>query len=136
MKDSKVRAGEINGFLDRTTSLVGELRFSDTMRIDGRVKGRILSDNVLVVGETAEIEGEIEVASISIMGKVRGTLRATVRVEVHPRAVLLADVTTPVLRIDEGAVFQGRCDMQVEHGVAEQPVRLSLVEPAIKVRPT
>ncbi len=119
MKNSKVRSGEINGFLDRTTDMKGELRFADTMRIDGRFAGRIISDNVLIVGETAEIEAEIDVAAISIMGRVSGVLRASQRVEVHPGGALLADITTPVLRIEEGAVFQGRCDMNIEEPAAE-----------------
>lgn len=129
MKNSKIRTGEINGFLDRTTSMTGELRFNDTMRIDGRFSGRIISDNVLVVGETAEIEAEIDVGAISIMGRVTGILRATSRIEVHPGGVLLADISTPVLRIEEGSVFQGRCDMSFEEPVVEAaPARLALVE--------
>ena len=130
MKNSKIRAGEINGFLDRTTTMKGELRFTDTMRIDGRFSGRIISDNVLIVGETAEIEAEIDVAAISVMGRVSGILRATDRVEVHPGGVLLADIATPVLRIEEGAIFQGRCDMSLEDAVPLPVPRLALVEEA------
>ena len=128
MKNSRIRAGEINGFLDRTTTLKGELRFTDTMRIDGRFTGRIISDNVLIVGETAEIEAEIDVAAISVMGRVSGILRASGRVEVHPGGILLADISTPVLRIEEGAVFQGRCDMNVEENALVPGPRLALVE--------
>ena len=134
MKNSKIREGDINGFLDRTTSLTGELRFADTMRIDGRVTGRIISDNVLIVGETAEIDAEIDVAAISIMGRVSGTLRATKRVEVHPGGKLLGDITTPLLRIEEGAIFQGRCDMNAEDPSGRKllPARLALVEEVSK----
>lgn len=128
MKKGKTRSGEINGFLDRTTSIQGELRFQDTMRIDGRVTGRIVSDNLLIVGETAVIDADIEVAEISIMGKVTGTLRATERVEVHANAELRGDVSTPVLRIDEGAVFQGRCDMGADQVEESQSPRLAVVD--------
>lgn len=130
MKGSKIRSGEINGFLDRTTVMSGELRFADTMRIDGRFSGRIISDNVLIVGETAEIDAEIDVAAISVMGRVAGVLRATSRVEVHPGGALLADIATPVLRIEEGAIFQGRCDMNIEERPSDKALlpRLALVE--------
>ena len=131
MKNSKIRSGEINGFLDRSTSLKGELRFNDTMRIDGRFSGRIISDNVLIVGETAEIDAEIDVAAILIEGRVRGVLRATSRIELHPGGSLIADISTPVLKIEEGAVFQGRCDMNaLEDAVELGPRRLALVEEA------
>ena len=48
MKDSKIVPGELNGFLDRNTSFEGELRFRDTLRLDGCVSGRIISDQVLM----------------------------------------------------------------------------------------
>lgn len=129
MKNTKIRHGEINGFLDRTTVMKGELRFADTMQIDGRFTGRIVSDNVLIVGETAEVNAEIDVASIAVTGRVTGVVRASSRVEIYPGGVLLGDVTTPVLRIDEGAVFQGRCDMNIEEPLAaQQGPRLALVE--------
>ena len=131
MKGSKIRPGEINGFLDRTTSIKGELRFNDTMRIDGRFSGRIISDNVLIVGETAEIDAEIDVAAILIEGKVRGTVRASSRIELHPGGTLMADIATPVLKIEEGSVFQGRCDMNLLEEAREVgPRRLALVEEA------
>ena len=131
MRGSKIRAGEINGFLDRSTSLKGELRFNDTMRIDGRFSGRILSDNVLIVGENAEVDAEIDVAAILIEGQVRGVVRATSRIELHPGGSLIADIATPVLKIEEGAVFQGRCDMNaVEPALEVGPRRLALVEEA------
>ena len=45
-------AEDLNGFLDEGTEFSGELRFRDVMRVDGRVKGRIVSDNTLIIGET------------------------------------------------------------------------------------
>lgn len=126
----KSRSGDINGFLDRTTVIQGELRFTDTMRIDGTVSGRVVSDNLLIVGESADIDAEIDVGTITIMGKVTGTLRATNRVEVLAGATLLGEVQTPVLRIDEGAVFQGRVDMNVGQEPSKAPARLALVETA------
>ena len=74
MKDSKIVPGEINGFLDRSTMLTGELRFNDTFRIDGQVKGRIISDNVLIVGEAADVSADIEVAAMTVMGRVSGSV--------------------------------------------------------------
>ena len=111
MKNWKIVPGEINGFLDRSTTLSGELRFRDTMRIDGQVSGRIVSEKVLIVGESAEVSAEIEVGSLSIMGKVSGTVRAREGIEVHAGGRLEADVVTPRLDLAEGAVFNGHCDM-------------------------
>jgi len=41
-------------------------------------------------------------------------VRASERVEIHPRARVQAELHTPVLRIEEGAFFQGSCDMGAE----------------------
>jgi cytoskeletal protein CcmA (bactofilin family) len=111
VKNSKADPGEINGFLDRNTSLKGELRFRDTMRVDGRLSGRVVSEKVLIVGDTAEVSADIEVGVIVVMGKVSGTVKARQRIEVHPGGRLEADVVTPRLDIADGAVFQGHCDM-------------------------
>src|SRR5882724_2700305 len=55
--EMKSKSGDLNGFLDRGSSFHGELEFEDTMRIDGRFNGKIMSKNELIVGESAHIEG-------------------------------------------------------------------------------
>ena len=50
---------DLNGFMDEGAEFHGELRFKDTFRVDGRVKGKIVSENTLVVGESAKIEADI-----------------------------------------------------------------------------
>ena len=66
----------LNGFIDQGTEFVGELRFRDTFRIDGKVRGRIVSDNMLVVGEHGDVDAEIDCGVVSIRGKVRGHVHA------------------------------------------------------------
>jgi cytoskeletal protein CcmA (bactofilin family) len=111
MKDKFIDHGEISGFLDEGTSFVGELTFRNTMRIDGKFKGTIKSKNVLIVGETAEIDGDLEVTNVSINGKVSGNIIADKKIEIHSKGNVLADLTTPKLVIEDGALFQGKCSM-------------------------
>ena len=107
----KGKGGELNGFLDRGSSFRGELEFEDTMRIDGRFNGKIMSKNELIVGESATIEGDVHVGSIAISGTVIGKIVATQRVEVHRNGKVYSDIDTPALIIEEGAIFQGNCTM-------------------------
>jgi len=107
----KGKSGELNGFLDRGSSFKGELEFEDTMRIDGRFNGKIMSKNELIVGESATIEGDVHVGSIAISGTVIGKIVATQRVEVHRNGKVYSDIDTPALIIEEGAIFQGNCTM-------------------------
>ncbi|HUJ14191.1 MAG TPA: polymer-forming cytoskeletal protein [Thermoanaerobaculia bacterium] len=109
-------SGELNGFLDSGASFKGELEFEDTMRIDGRFNGKIVSKNELIVGESATIEGDVNVGSIAISGTVIGKIVATQRVEIHRNGKVYSDVDTPALVIEEGAIFQGNCVMGERKG--------------------
>jgi cytoskeletal protein CcmA (bactofilin family) len=105
------RTGELNGFLDKGSSFKGELEFDDTMRIDGKFNGTITSKNELIVGESANIEGNIHVGRIAISGTVIGKIVADQRVEIHRNGKVYSDIDTPALIIEEGAIFQGNCVM-------------------------
>ncbi|HEV7766527.1 MAG TPA: polymer-forming cytoskeletal protein [Thermoanaerobaculia bacterium] len=107
----KGKSGELNGFLDRGATFRGELEFEDTMRIDGKFNGKIHSKNELIVGESAHIEGDIHVGRIAISGTVVGKIVADIRVEIHRNGKVYSDVDTPLLIIEEGAIFQGNCVM-------------------------
>jgi cytoskeletal protein CcmA (bactofilin family) len=104
-------SGELNGFLDRGATFKGELEFEDTMRIDGRFNGKIMSKNELIVGESAHIEGDVHVGRIAISGTVVGRIVAEQRVEIHRNGKVFSDIDTPALVIEEGAIFQGNCTM-------------------------
>ncbi len=101
----------LNGFLDKGSHLKGELTFEETFRIDGRFEGRIPSGSELILGDSAEVDAEIRVERLSINGALKGSVHASERVEIHPRARVTAEIHTPVLRIEEGAFFQGSCTM-------------------------
>ena len=105
------KGGELNGFLDHGSSFKGELEFEDTMRIDGRFNGKITSKNELIVGDAAQIEGDIHVGRIAISGTVTGKIVADQRVEIHRNGKVYSDIDTPALIIEEGAIFQGNCTM-------------------------
>ncbi len=104
----------LNGFLDKGSHFSGDLEFEETFRIDGKFEGKIRSGSELILGDTAEVTGEIEVGRLSVNGRLKGTVRARERVELHARARVEADLTTPVLKIEEGALFEGSCRMGEE----------------------
>lgn len=108
---TKTEGATLNGFLDKGSHFKGELSFEETFRIDGRFEGKIPSGSELVIGDSAEVDAEIRVERVSINGALKGSVHATERIEIHPRARVTADLHAPVLRIEEGAYFQGSCDM-------------------------
>jgi cytoskeletal protein CcmA (bactofilin family) len=103
--------GTLNGFLDRGSHLSGDLKFEEGFRIDGKFEGKITAGSDLVIGENADVEADIKVERLTVNGSLRGNVIATERIELHPKARVLADLTTPNLAIQEGAFFQGSCKM-------------------------
>lgn len=113
------KTGELNGFLDRGSTFHGELDFEDTMRIDGKFNGKITSKNELIVGESANVEGEIQVGSVAISGTVKGKIKASGRIEIHRSGRVYCDVETAALIIEEGAIFEGTCSMTTRPGAQQ-----------------
>ncbi len=109
MSDRK-GSGALNGFLDRGARLEGTLSFDDVFRIDGHFKGTVTADAELVVGDGGVVEGEVRVSRLAVSGTIKGSIFAKERVELHAGARVFADVHTPTLVVEEGAVIQGPVD--------------------------
>jgi len=101
----------LNGFMDEGTEFLGELRFRDTLRIDGHLKGKIVSDNTLIVGESGHVEADIDCGVVSIRGTVLGRVHGRQRIELLAGSKVQATLVSPKLVIEDGAFFQGDCEM-------------------------
>lgn len=104
-------AADFNGFLDRGSLLEGELRFETSFRVEGKIVGKVLSEGNLIVGEGGEVEGELKVGELFVAGVVNGTVLAQRKVQLAPTGRVRADLVTPALVIENGALFDGRCEM-------------------------
>ena len=112
-KKSQGAAAGFGGLLSEGTEIAGEVRFAEELRVDGRIDGKILSENGrLLVGETGAIDAEIRVGVASISGTVTGTLLASKKVEIHSTGRFYGNIHSPALIIEEGAVFEGHCAME------------------------
>ena len=103
---------EIHTLLGRGTAFEGKLTFEGTVRIDGRLTGEVFSDDVLVIGEGAQVKAKIEVGTLIVEGNVEGNIHATQLVELHAPARVHGNIETPQLYIDKGVVFEGNCKME------------------------
>lgn len=104
--------GDLNGFLDAGSHIKGELHFEDTFRIEGKLTGTVVSEGELVIGDRGDVDGEVKARRVYVSGTVRGVLRGTERVEISSTGRVLADLYTPTLKIEEGAILEGRCSMR------------------------
>ncbi len=116
VKRKSETSGDISGFLDRDVQLKGEISFKETLRIDGKFEGIIRSSKNLVVGESADVNAEVEVETLSVSGRLRGSAKASERIELFSTARVQSNLATKILVIQEGAVFEGNCSMSTHSG--------------------
>jgi cytoskeletal protein CcmA (bactofilin family) len=109
---TKPALGEITTLLGRGAAFEGKLTFEGTVRIDGKFKGEVFSDDVLVIGEGAYVEAEIDIGEVIIQGTVVGNIRAKRSIEIHAPGKVKGDLTTPSLQVDKGVIFEGRSFME------------------------
>jgi len=112
---NKIESGvKISGFIDRDTEIIGDIKFKENFRIDGVFKGKILSGGGLIIGETGEVEADIEVISIAVNGRMKGSIKAKEKIEIFAKGRVIGSVTAPKLIIEDGAFFQGSCQMEMK----------------------
>ncbi len=121
-----VQSYEISGVVEKGCEFEGKLCFEGTLRIGGNFKGEIFTNDVLVIGEGAKVDAEIQAGTIIINGEVTGNLVAKHRVEIHRPAVFKGNIVTPSLMVDEGVIFEGSSKMAV---LKPQPVASFLSNP-------
>ncbi|MEJ2657771.1 MAG: polymer-forming cytoskeletal protein [Desulfobacterales bacterium] len=95
------------------TAIEGTIEFKDTVRLEGNVNGKISSaDGTVIIGETAEVHGEIMVSVAIIRGRVNGKIDARKRIEVYPPGRIEGDIRSPAVLIKSGVIFNGKCSMK------------------------
>jgi len=103
---------EINAFLGEDTEFDGKFSFTGTVRIDGTFSGEIFSSGTLIIGETAVVKSKAHVGDMIIRGEVHGDIVAENKTEINVPGKLFGNIQTQRLVIEEGAVFDGHCNMQ------------------------
>jgi cytoskeletal protein CcmA (bactofilin family) len=89
----------------------GEITSPHPVRIDGTLKGKLETAEMLTVGSTGAVEANVIAKSAIIGGKVVGNLTVEDRIELESNASLVGDLRARDLVINEGAVFHGNCAM-------------------------
>ena len=110
--------GELNALLGRGSEFEGKLTFEGTVRIDGKFTGTIVTNDVLVVGEGAEIQAESQCGTIIVHGEINGNVRAKTGIELHHPARVRGNIEAPSLMIEKGVMFEGQCKMADAKGAA------------------
>lgn len=109
----EIKDGTMSGFVGGGTTLSGEAVFKGMLRVDGHLTGQIRSEEgTLIVSSGGCVDANINVAIAKINGIINGDIVATERLELGRAAEVRGDIQTPVLVIEQGAIFEGNCRMQ------------------------
>lgn len=121
MRKKEQQSGEMEAFLDEGTTFKGDVTFDDTLHIYGQFQGSVRSGKTLIIGESADVNAEIEVAVVKVSGRLRGSVRASERVELNPTARAECSIDCKTLVVHEGASFDGQCAMAGKDRPREVP---------------
>ena len=97
--------------LGRETVFNGVMKFRDSLKIDGKFDGEIVSSGFLFVENGAVVTANIKVGSVVIGGVVRGNIEATEKLEMLSTGKVFGSIKTAKLKIADGVQFEGKCEM-------------------------
>jgi cytoskeletal protein CcmA (bactofilin family) len=122
---------EITTLLGKGATFDGKLTFEGAVRISGKFKGEVFSNDTLIVGEGAHVDADIDVGEIIIHGTVVGNVKAKRSIEIHAPGRVKGDLTTPMLQIDKGVIFEGRSQMETAVSVPQPRTDRAASQPVI-----
>jgi cytoskeletal protein CcmA (bactofilin family) len=133
--ETQPESGDIIAFVGEEVTFKGTIRYQGTVRVDGRLEGEIYTGGNLIVGQKAVITAKIHAGTIMCQGQITGEIEAKNRVRLLSPAIFNGTITTPLLSMDEGVIFNGTCHMpnKIERKGRETKLVVS-VEEAVKVK--
>ncbi len=97
--------------ISKETQITGDITAQDNIRIEGIVEGMVRSKTKITIGETAVIKGNITSVEAEISGKIDGEVVCSDILYLKRTAVVSGNITTQKLVVENGAVFNGKCQM-------------------------
>jgi len=127
------KSGEF-AHIGKSVVIKGELSGSEDLYVDGTVEGAIqLQGNNLVIGPNGHVHADVNAKGVVIQGKLEGNIRASDRAELRKSAVILGDIVTQRIAIEDGAYFKGKVEIQRE-GAKPNPVSATRAEPQVEAK--
>ncbi len=107
---SRKVSDHITTIIGEECSLEGDIFSSSSIRVDGKLNGKIEGDKSVVIGEQGKITGEIKALEAVIYGRVDGTINSN-RTELKSSGMIVGDIFTNSLIVENGGKHSGRCSM-------------------------
>ena len=101
----------VNSIIGEGTTLHGNFNLNGLLRIDGNFSGTVQTSGKVLIGKHGSAQCKIVAGTVVIGGKVKGEMIATERITLLSTGVLIGNIVTPRLIIEEGVVFDGKCEI-------------------------
>ena len=117
-------ADQIDTIVGTQVEIKGSLRNQGSIQIHGTVTGDVFSEAMVIVSETAIVNGPIVAKQVEVSGQVHGPITADEQIELQPKSLVKGDLTTRRLSIKPGALFIGKSNMKSD-GVQDSHLSMS-----------
>ena len=111
-EDNVSRTAEVHTLLGQGSAFEGKLSFEGQVRIDGQFSGEIATQDMLIIGEGAQVKADIRAGTVVIYGQMEGSIVATTLIELQPPARVRGTLETPTLTIAKGVIWEGTTKME------------------------
>ncbi|MBV9573564.1 MAG: polymer-forming cytoskeletal protein [Acidobacteriales bacterium] len=110
--------------IGKSVVVKGELSGSEDLYVDGQVEGKIeLAGNSLTIGPNGQVRADVNAKSVVVQGRLEGAIRASDRADLRKSGIVVGDIFTQRIAVEEGAYFKGKVDIQKEgEKTAAKPV--------------
>lgn len=110
-QDTKKYDEDVNTVFGPETEFEGTVRYDSSLMILGRFSGTIETEGLLIIGEGAYVDADVKVGNIIIKGFIKGNIEATNTTTMLASGEIYGDIRTGSLKIADGVVWEGRCEM-------------------------
>jgi len=118
--------------IGNSVTIKGDITGKSDVRVAGNVNGSINIEGELIIERTGHIEGEIKVVSAVVAGTVKGNIECSSKLVLENSSQYVGNIKTKQLIIQEGAIFEGNCQMGLQQKQQAQQPSAQQSKPAAK----
>ncbi|MEZ4180311.1 MAG: polymer-forming cytoskeletal protein [Candidatus Doudnabacteria bacterium] len=95
-----------------SVKIQGDLNSEGNIRIEGSVAGKVFTTQSVHVGEAASLQADMHAGTAIIAGQIQGNITVENNLVLQSTAKIKGDITCGILRVEDGAIFSGKCSMK------------------------
>lgn len=120
---------KVNTVIGKDTHFKGSIRAKGLIRIDGEMEGDVTTQGDVVIGESGRVALELKARNIAVAGRFEGALEAEGKLEIRSTGIVIGNIKTNGLLVDDGAVFSGNVEMKRKDQVVKPVFKNETAQP-------